>query len=512
MMFVFKNRKIKGIACVLLIFFVSQITVFAQADLVIVNADVRTIDKTKPRAEAVAVVKNRISAVGSNREIRALISENTKIIDAEGKLVLPGFNDAHVHFLAMGNQFFHVDLRDARSPREMAEKVRFHARFIPAGQWIIGSGWNEENWAPNDFPTKELIDAATSDHPVFLYHANPKIALVNSLALRQAKIDKADKTAFNGGIGRNTNGEINGILKDAAVGFVRRFAPSFTTDKSLFAETAGNYAVAFGVTSVQDVSSDDSTEIFRALWRQGKLKTRVYDCSGDWRKLAQSGVKRAEGDAFIRRGCLKSMADGDDELTEALYKEISAADKAGLQIAIHAIGARSNAQILSIFERVIKENGVRDRRFRVEHAHGFYPQDIRRFAASGIIASVQPFLFSDGAGRTLDPLRDLVKSGASLAFGSDATMVEVNPLLGIAAAVNAADPKQKITVEEAVRFYTLESAYAEFQENEKGSITVGKLADFVILSNDIFTINPGEISKTRVLTTIVDGRVVYEAK
>jgi predicted amidohydrolase YtcJ len=297
---------------------------------------------------------------------------------------------------------------------------------------------------------------------------------------------------------------------------VKRFVPPMPNGSQLaVAETATNYAAAFGVTSVQDVSADDNTEIYRELLRQGKLKTRIYDCSSlsDWQKPAKAGLKKADGDLMIRRGCLKGTAeDGTDATAARLYQEIAAADRAGLQVTVHAVGARANEQILSVFERVRRENGARDRRFRVEHAHAFRPQDLRRFADSGIIASVQPYLFSDREGRSLTPLRDLTAGNAALAFGSDSSIIPVNPLSGIAAAVNTNDPKQKITVEEAVRFYTLGSAYAEFQETEKGTIALGKLADFVILSDDIFSIKPNEISKTRVLTTIVDGRVVFEAK
>ncbi len=515
MMFIFKNQKIKRISHVLLIFFVFQISVFAQADLVIMNADIRTIDNTKPRAEAVAVTKNRISAVGTNQEIRKLIGENTKIIDARGKLVLPGFNDAHVHFAAMGKQFFSVDLRNAKTPPEMVEKIKLHARFLPAGQWILGNGWNNENWTPNSLPTRDLIDAAAPEHPVFLYHSNTKIALVNSLALKLARIDKTTKEAAGGELLRDASGEPTGILKDSAMQFVRRFAPQFATDnKFAVAETASNYTAAFGVTSVQDLSADDHTEIYRELAKQGKLKTRIYDCAAlsDWEKLAKANVKKADGDAFVRRGCLKGTAESEADSTARLYEEILAADRAGLQVTVHAIGFRANELILAVFERVIKANGKKDRRFRIEHAHGFQPPDVRRFGNSGIIASVQPFLFSDGAGKSFDSLRNLLNNNAALAFGSDASLIAINPLFGIAAAVNTNDPKQKLSVEEAVRFYTAGSAFAEFQEAEKGTIAVGKLADFVILSADIFTISPNDIAKTRVLTTIIDGRVVFETK
>jgi len=499
MFYAIQLKKSASIIHILLSFVILPNIIFAQADLVIINANIRTIDEKNSRAEAVAVVKNRITAIGSNREIRTFIRENTKVIDAEGKLILPGFNDSHVHFAAMGSQFFSIDLRNAKSAREILEKIKFHAAFLPKDAWILGSGWNNDIWGLSDFPEKNSIDSAAPENPVFLYSSDAKRVLVNSLTLKLARLDK-----------KITN---QTILDESSVNSVKIFVPKFATDnKALVLETASNYAAAFGVTSVQDVSADDNTEIYRQLARQGKLKTRVYECIAlsDWQKPTKNNIKKASGEGILRRGCLKGIADGDAESTPKLYEEILAADKNDLQVMVHAIGARANEQILSIFERVIKANGKKDRRFRVEHAHGFRPPDVRRFARSNIIASVQPFLFSDETGKSTDPLRNLLDAKTTLAFGSDSSMISVNPLLGIAAAVNANDPKQKISVEEAVRFYTLGSAYAEFQENEKGSITVGKLADFVVLSDDIFTIKLEEIGRTRVLKTIVDGRVVYE--
>ena len=506
------KENIKRIGRVLLMFFLFKLSIFARADLVIVNATIRTLDKTKPLSEAVAVTKNRISAVGTNEQIRALAGADTKVIDAEGRLVLPGFNDAHVHFAAMGSQFFYADLREAKTPAELIDKIKFYARFLPAGQWISGGGWNNENWTPKTLPTKELLDAAAPGHPVFLYQEGAKTALVNSLALKLARVEKATRNPLGGEIMRDAAGEPTGILKDSAMNLVRRFVPVFSTENKLvILETASNYAAAFGVTSVQDMSADENAEIYGELARRGKLKTRVYDCAAlsGWQTLAKSKVKRASGDALVRRGCLKGTADGDAASTAPLAAEITAADRAGLQIMIHAVGRRANEQILSIFERLRRTNGKKDRRLRVEHAHAFRAEDIGRFGKSDIIASVQPFLFADADGQSLDPLRDLLANKTTLAFGSDSSIIAVNPLSGIAAAVRTSDPQQKISVEEAVRFYTSGSAFAEFQENEKGTIAVGKLADFVILSDDIFAIKPDQISRTRILTTIMDGIIVY---
>ena len=490
--------------------------VFSQnktADLVVINAKIRTIDKQLPQAEAVAVNGNKISAVGTNRQIRALIGANTKTIDAKGQLVLPGFNDSHVHFTGIGNLFSTIDLRGARTPQEAVEKIEYFVRFLPKGRWILGGYWNNENWKPSDLPTKELIDTAAPDNPVFIYNANTKIALANSLTLKLAGIDKNKKGITGGEIVRDPRGEPTGILKDRAIVLVSSIVPkSHNKNWAEVIETASNYAASLGVTSVQDVHSDNLIEVYRKLEREGKLKTRVYDCTRltDFKMLADAGIQKASGDAMVRTGCLKHFSEGDFDYLPTLTEQVLAADRANLQVMIHAIGRNANEIVLTVFEGVLKKNGAKDRRFRVEHAHNFRAEDLRRFGASKIIASMQPHLFYGG-----EPYRDLLDSNAVLAFGSDASITDFNPLLGVYAAVNrrfSGNSAQAISVEDALRAYTYGSAYAEFQENTKGTITVGKLADLVILSDDIFSINPEKIAETKILTTIMDGRIVYESK
>lgn len=520
--FIFEMDFKKFFQIILTTVFIFSLQIFSQtksADLIIFNANIRTLDEKQPKAEAIAISGNKISAVGTNKQIRALTGKETKTIDAAGKLVLPGFNDSHVHFLAIGNQFFSINLRDAKTPQEVVEKIKFYAQFLPKDHWILGGFWDNENWKPNDAPTKELIDAAAPDNPVFLYNKNPQIALVNSKALQIAGFDKKTKEIRNGVIERDGAGEATGILRGEAVRFMKAFTPNPANKQvSAAAETATNYAAYFGITSVQDVHSDDNIEIFRELEKQGKLKTRVYDCVTlpNWKKLAESGIKRAGGDAMLRRGCLKHFSDGDFEVIPDLLKMMIPADKADLQITIHAIGSNANQVVLNAFEQVEKANGKKDRRFRIEHAHRMRTEDIKRFATTDTIASMQPYLFFGGVFNYSQPYRDLLASGASLAFGSDASMTDFDPLYGIYAAVNRANskdiPNQTISVEEAVKAYTIGSAFAEFQEDVKGTISVGKLADIIILSDDIFTIKPENIPNAKVLTTIVGGKIVYESK
>ncbi len=489
------------------------------ASLVILNANVRTMDAKVPKAKAIAVSGNVISAIGSNEEISKFIGENTQKIDAVGKLILPGFNDAHVHFLSIGNQFFTINLRNTKSASEAVEIISKLTKILPAGEWVLGGFWNINNWNLKSLPTKELIDSATPDHPVFLYQEDAQIALVNTVALRLAGFDKKTKTVSNGVIDRDENGEATGIIRGDAIKYLKSFTPNLADKREpVAAQAASNYAASLGITSVQDVHSDYSVGIYQELHRQGKLKTRVYDCYTlpNWEKLANQNVKRATGSAMIRQGCLKYFSDGEFEVLPEMAKLMIAADNAELQVTVHAIGSNANQIVLSAFEQVEKANGKKDRRFRIEHAHRMRSEDIGRFAATNTIASMQPHLFFGGVFNSSEPYRSLLASGARLAFGSDASITDFNPILGIYAAVHRGSSKdasiQTISVEEAVRAYTIGSAFAEFQENVKGTISPGKLADFVMLSEDIFTIPTESIPNAKVLLTVVDGKIVFESK
>jgi len=549
----------KNFICSIFLLFVICTNAFAfeiKADLVILNAKVRTMDRAKPSAEAVAVAGSKIVAVGTNAEIRAVAGTNTKTIDAKGKLVIPGFNDSHVHFLEGGFQLSAVDLRDAKSPEEFVRRIKDFAAKLPKGRWILGGKWDHENWTPNNLPTRQMIDSVTPDNPVFIDRLDGHMALANSLALKLASVTKDTKDVEGGLIVRDAGGNPTGVLKDAAMSYVNKVIPESSFEQKLeAAQAATDYAASLGVTSVQDMSAGKDVGVYQELARQGKLKTRVYAVSPlpDWERLGKTGVRAAFGDEMLRIGGLKGYSDGslgsttawffepylDDPKSTGLpadeipkmYENVSNADKAGLQIMIHAIGDKANDAVISAFERVARENGSRDRRFRVEHAQHLRIEDIKRFGAAKIVASMQPFhLIDDGrwAYKRLDEkrlkgtyaFRTFLDSGASLAFGTDWAVAPLNPILGIYAAVtrrtlddknpNGWLPEQKISVEETVRAYTSGSAYAEFQENSKGTITVGKLADFVILSDDIFTLNPNDIRQTKVLTTVMDGKIIYE--
>lgn len=492
----------------------------AKADLILVNANVVTLDNANPKAQSIVVSGNKIIFAGKDTETKKFIGANTKIIDAKEKLVLPGFNDAHTHILGIGNMFSAIDLRFVKTPQEMVGKIKYQIRFLPKNRWILGGQWNSANWSPNDLPNKNLIDEITPDNPVFLYNQNPKIAFANSAALKLAGIGDDVKNPANGEFVRDENGKLTGVLKDSAINFVRRVAPvSPTKERFAVIETAMNYAAVYGVTSLQDMSADDNTDVFLELEKQGKLKARVYDCVGlsDWSKNNSPKFEQTFESNLVRKGCLKYFAENDVDSIPDLTKKIALADKNNWQVMIHAIGGAANNVILSVFENVNKINGNKDRRFRVEHAHNIKPEDIKRFGRSNIIPSMQPALFFGGVLNDSEPYRSLIETKARIAFGSDSSMIPINPMEGIYAAVmrsktNDGGKIQSLTVEEAVKFYTLGAAYAEFQENVKGSLTVGKLADFVILSDDIFTISAEKIRDVKILTTVMDGKIVYQAQ
>jgi len=529
-----------------------------KADTVIVNADIRTMNPDQPRAEALAIKGNRISAVGSNTDIREMVGPRTKVIDAGGKLVLPGFNDSHVHFLDGGMGLSSVDLRDAKSPEEFTRRIGNFAKTLPKGRWILNGNWDHENWSPAILPTRQMIDEVTPDNPVFINRLDGHMALANSLALKLAGVDRTTKDVEFGEIVKDSKGDPTGVLKDAAMGYVNRVIPELSFEQRMeYIERASDYAASLGVTSVHDMSAGSDVGVYQELIRKGRLKTRVYAVSplSGWKRWENTGVRRGFGNEMLRVGGLKGFADGSLGSTTAWFFEpyldsphthglasdeiplmpefVSGADKAGLQLMIHAIGDRGNDAVLSVFEKVISENGNSDRRFRIEHAQHLNDDIIARFARSGIVASMQPFhAIDDGrwAWKRLDQkrldgtyaFRALLDSGVNVAFGTDWFVAPLNPMWSIYGAVTRRTldglnpegwiPKQKISVEETVRAYTVGSAFAEFQEEVKGQLKPGMLADIVILSDNIFTIPSEKIWDVKVVRTIVDGKTVFERR
>ncbi len=457
-----------------------------------------------------------------------------------------------------GFQLTQVDLRDSKSPQEFVSRLAKFVNKTPVGQWILGGEWDHEWWPGAPLPTKQWIDPVTPQHPVFLQRLDGHMALANSCALALANVSRSTPEVAVGKIVRDKHGEPTGLLKDAAMDYVSKVIPMPDFYQKLAAaKAATDYAASLGITSVQDMSTGADMGVYQTLLERNKLKTRIYGMNplAQWERIAATGIRAPFGSDMLRIGGMKAFSDGSLGSSTALFFEpylnelnnfglpgpdmvpegtmlqrVMAADKAGLQAIVHAIGDCANRQMLDIFKIVAKENGPRDRRFRIEHAQHLCPSEIPRFGREGVIASVQPYHAIDdgrwcesriGAERCRGayPIRSLLDAGATLAFGSDWTIAPLDPLTGIYAAVtrhtldgknpNGWQPQQKITIAETVRAYTVGSAYAEFAENVKGSIAPGKLADVVILDRDIFTIDPVEILKARVALTIMDGKVVY---
>jgi predicted amidohydrolase YtcJ len=549
---------------VVLLSFVLVINLLAQskpaANLIITNAKVWTVDKAHPTAQAVAVLGDRIIAVGSNADVETLGGRDTKVIDAGGKLLLPGFNDAHVHFVDGGAQLDAVQLNDATSTEEFVRRVAEQAKKTPKGEWIQGGDWDETKWNPPSLPTKELIDRVTPDNPVFLSRYDGHSVLVNSSGLRLAGVTSQTLDPPGGVIVRDAQGNPTGDLKDAAMDLVFKVIPPRSHEQRLrMLRRALEYAASLGVTSVQHMDPDYADiAAYAELLQSGELTTRIYaapliDQVDDQVKI---GIRHAFGGPYLRIGAVKAFADGslgsgtayffepysDEPGNHGLLGEemqplslmrdrMMRADAAGLQICTHAIGDQAISTVLDLYADVVRAHPGTERRLRIEHAQHLAAKDFARFAQLNVIASVQPYqaiddgrwaearIGHDRASRTY-AFRTFLNQGVRLAFGTDWDVAPLNPILTVYAAVTRATldgknpngwfPEQKLTVTESVEAYTMGSAYAEFQEKDKGSITPGKLADMVLLSDDIFSIDPAKIRDVKVLKTIVGGRLVWD--
>ena len=527
----------------------------APVSLVVVNARVWTGDPRRPWADGIAVRGDRIAAVGSSAEIRKLAGAEARLIDARGGMVVPGFVDAHVHFVDGGFRLSSVQLRDARTPAEFVRRIRDFAATVPPGTWIQGGDWDHEQWG-GELPTRAWIDSVTPAHPVWVNRLDGHMALANSVALRAAGIGDSVAAVQGGTVVRDAAGAPTGVLKDNAMDLVWRVvpdAPAELEDRAL--DAAMRHVAEQGVTSVHNMGSWRDLATFERAHAAGRLRTRIYAAVplASWQRLRDTVQARGRGDAWLRIGALKGFADGSlgshtaaflEPFTDqpadrgffvttpdTLYEWTKGADAAGLHVLVHAIGDRAIRAQLDVFERVAREHGARDRRFRIEHAQHVAPADLPRFARLGVVASMQPYhAIDDGRwadrvigaerSRTTYAFRSLLDARATVAFGSDWFVAPPTPLEGIYAAVTRRTlddrhpggwvPEQRITVEEALRAYTSAAAYAAFEEEETGTLERGKLADFVLLDRDLTRIPPETIRDARVVMTLVGGRVVHE--
>jgi len=536
------------------------------ADLIVYNGKVWTGDAKRPEAQAIAVWRERILKVGSDADVKALAGTQTKLIDLKGGRLVPGFHDSHVHFLNGGQSLSSVDLKDAKDEAEFGKRLVAFDKKTPRERWIVGGLWDHDRTFGGELPTAAMLDKYVKDRPVFIQRYDGHMGVANSAALKLANVTANTKDPSGGVIYRLADGKTpSGILKDNAMSLVERLIPEPGDEEILEAVLAAQKATAeMGVTSVQDLDGNAPEtrrklfRIYQRLAREGRLTCRVdlrWPISL-YKEVANVGAMADFGNDYVRIGGVKGFMDGslgsstakmfdpyvNDAKNTGVYvtepdtmrSYIRSADAAGLNVCVHAIGDQANAVLLDLFADVAKQNGPKNRRFRIEHVQHLRPQDYKRFKELDVIASMQPYHAIDdgrwaegriGAKRCASSyaFRSLLDAGATLAFGSDWPVAPLDVLAGIDAAVNRRTldgkhpggwfPEQRITVEEAVRAYTFGSAYAGFQEKDRGTIAAGKLADFVLLSRDIF--DPAEkdkIADTKVLLTVVGGKVVYERK
>ena len=524
--------------------------------LILSNGVIYAGDPTQPRAEAVAISGELITAVGTNADIRKLAGPQTQIIDLAGAFVLPGFNDAHIHLAGGGQAKLAIDFEGAKSLAEFQQRIRARLPDTRPGEWLTGRGWDHTLWPTKKFPTRYDLDAISRDRPMLFTRVDGHVAVANSLALELAGIKVGTLDPPGGSIERDKNGNPTGMLKETATAIVTTKLPPLTPEQRRRGiELALAEASRFGLTSIQDNSSWQDFFVYEQLKKEGKLPLRITEWLPFTAPVAQLEEMRRRGgttDPLLRTGALKLVADGslgsrtaamlapyaDDPSTKGIFriepdriKQLAVErDKAGFQIAIHAIGDAANRAALDAFAAAQAANGKRDSRHKIEHAQVIATGDFDRFADLGVIASMQPSHETSDmrwAEQRLGPERSkgayawrtFLNHKVPLAFGTDYSVEPLNPMRGLYACVTRelpgggpADgwqPQERITIDECILAYTAGSAYAEFMEGKKGQIIPGQFADLVVLSADVTKIPPRQILTTEVLRTIVAGRSVY---
>jgi predicted amidohydrolase YtcJ len=530
----------------------------AAPDKIYINGHVWTGQSDDAFVEALATAGDRIVAVGDNATVRALAGQKTRLIDLQGRLVTPGFIDNHTHFIDSSLSLASVDLRDARSPEEFSRRIGARARQRP-GEWITHGNWDHELWGAV-LPTRQWIDKLTGATPVFVVRLDGHMGLANSAALKLAGITRASVAPEGGEIIRDAGGEPTGLLKDTAMNVVYAAIPPPAAERIDEAVQRGfAEALASGVTQIHDMGDGNwrALESFRRARAAGTLRVRVYSFVpiADWSKLAEFVKANGRGDDWLRWGGVKGFVDGSlgsttawfyEPFTDApdtsgltmvpteeLARQIQSADRAGLHVAVHAIGDRANDWVLDTFQQTIRANGPRDRRFRVEHAQHLRPGTFSRYRELNVIASMQPYhAIDDGrwAEKRIGRQRlkgtyafhSFLAAGVTLTFGSDWAVAPLNPLTGIDAAVNRQtldglnpngwQPQERISVAQALRAYTVSNAYAGFQEDRVGRLAPGYLADFVVLLEDVFRVDRSKLATVKVARTVIGGVERYVRK
>lgn len=528
--------------------------------MILFNGNLYTMDPKKPVASAVAVRESRIIMTGDDREIMAVKGKQTEIIDLKGRAVLPGFIDAHTHFIDGGLALYDVQLREAADKEDFISRIQEKALDLNKGEWILNGDWDHQSFTEPEMPRKEWIDPVTPENPVCVNRIDKHTVLVNSLALKAAGISSSTKDPQGGKIEKDPrDGEPTGILKDGALDLVSKIIPEpgIQTKKKAVLR-AVEHALSLGVTSVHDMAySTKNFDVYMELLKEGNLNIRIclYIPVAAIDRFLEMSAKVPSENKVLKLGGLKGFVDGALGASTALFfepyrdnpdesgillsdmypdgvmeKRLFQADDAGLRVAVHAIGDKANHILLDIMEKVIKTNGPRDRRWRIEHVQHIHPDDIRRMSRLGILASVQPYhSYDDGCWAHLKlgqdrirwsyPFRTLLNQGVKLICGSDWTVAPLNPFYGIFSAVtrrtrdgkhpNGWIPEEKISLMEAVRGYTVNPAFAEGNEDIKGILAPGKIADIIVLGQNIFKMPADEIKNNDVIMTIFNGRIVH---
>ena len=528
------------------------------ADLVVTNGRIYTVDGSRPVVDAMAIRAGRVVFIGDRAGARALTGPSTRLLDLEGRTVIPGMTDAHGHVAGLGLALRNVDLVGTTSYDEVIARVVARARTTPKGEWIVGRGWDQNDWGDTRWPTLEALSRAVPDHPVYLERVDGHAGLVNALALQKAGVTKATRDPSGGEIIRDAQGNPAGVLVDNAQGLVERVIPAPTRAQMKEAIQA---AIAemhrWGLTGIHDAGASAQTlELYEELGREGALRIRLYAMISDhaptleawFRRGPQSGlydgtlwvraIKLYQDGALGSRGAALLEPYTDNAATSGLLvsapahiREVAAqALAAGFQVNTHAIGDRGNRLVLDAYEAVLAAHPTADHRFRVEHAQILHADDIPRFAALGVIPSMQASHQTSDmywAGTRLGETRlrgayawrSLLDAGSIIPNGSDFPVEHVDPLISFKAAVSRQDaqgwpaggwyPEQRMTREEALRSMTLWPAYAGFQEQELGSLSPGKRADFVVLDQDLMRVPDALLPATHVLSTWVGGAQVY---
>jgi predicted amidohydrolase YtcJ len=546
------------------------------ADLVLVNGKIYTMDAKHPWTAAVAIRGETVVAISDSESgLKPLIGPQTHVVDLQGLFAMPGFNDAHVHLAEAAYGKLTVNLEGAASLAEFQQRIRDQLRDYKPGEWVTGRGWDHTLWPVKKFPTRQDLDAVATDRPMFFTRMDGHVAIVNSLALQIAGITHATPDPAGGHIERDVKtGEPTGMLEEAsAMTLVYQNIPQYSpTQRRSALEIVMREASQYGVTSVQDCSVYDKPQndnfgwlnfqIYQQMRRDGKLNIRItewlpfgapLDRLEEMRREGGAASAGNSGDPWLKTGALKAFLDGtlgsrtaamlgpysDDPSTAGILRVDPAEltrmaierDRAGFQLAFHAIGDRANRVALDVFTAVLAANGPRDRRDRIEHAQIVAPSDLPRFGSLRVIASMQPSHLLDDerwASDRLGPERmkgayawqTMLKNGAPLAFGTDFPVESINPMRGLYACVTRElpgggppggwQPQERLTIDECLRAYTTGSAFAEFEEQRKGMVAAGMLADIAVFAADLTRIPASDLLHTPIVMTIAGGRIVYQ--